>query len=57
MPLLGYPRKNQQELTAMSAEIIKVICTHENVTPILAKNALKMAADIIEDEMLTEPIL
>lgn len=51
MPLMGYPRKGQEEIAKTSTAIIKVLCEMENLTPNRAKYALKMAADIIEDEM------
>ncbi len=56
MPLYGYPRKSP-EIAETSVAIIKAICEQENVTPFIAKHALKMAAEIIEDESQYDAIL
>lgn len=48
-PLYGYPRKSP-EIAKTSVAIIEAICGQENITPFTAKYALKMAAEIIEDE-------
>ena len=48
-PLYGYPRESRK-IAGTSAAIIKAICGQENITPFIAKYALKMAAEIIEDE-------
>lgn len=50
MPLIGCPRNNQPEILEISAVIIKAICTCDNVTTYKAVQALKIAADIIEEE-------
>lgn len=50
MPLIGYLRNNQPEILEISAAIIKAICTCDNVTTYKAVQALKIAADIIEEE-------
>lgn len=57
MPLMGYPRQHQEEMTKLSIAIIEAICESENVTPFIAKSALTMAIDIIESEMKYAPIL
>lgn len=57
MPLMGYPRKGQEEIIRVSVAIIKAICDQENTTPFIAKYALKMAAKIIKDEMQYDAIL
>lgn len=56
MPLMGYPRNKQEEITKTSVAIIKTICGMENVTPYIAKEAMKMAADIIDSETAHEAI-
>lgn len=56
MPLMGYVRENQEIITKISVAIIKTICNEENVTPQIAKEALKMATDIIKSEMEHELI-
>lgn len=57
MPLMGYPKQGQEETLKISTAIIKTICEHENVTPHIAKTALKMAGDIISEEMEHDPIV
>ncbi|NBI72149.1 hypothetical protein D3Z50_13970 [Clostridiaceae bacterium] len=57
MPLIGYPRNGQPELMKISAAIIKEICTMENMTPFKAKAALKIAGDVISEEMEHDAIL
>ncbi len=57
MPLLGYPRNGQPELVKISAAIIKEICKMEDMTPFRAKEALKIAGDIISEEMEQDAIL
>lgn len=56
-PLIGYPRNDQPELMKISAAIIKEICKIENMTPFKAKAALKIAGDIISEEMKHDVIL
>lgn len=55
-PLYGYPRRSPEIATA-SVAIIKAICEQENITPSIAKYALKMAAEIIESETEHDAIL
>lgn len=55
-PLYGYPRKSP-EIAKTSVAIIKTICEQENITPFIAKYALKMATEIIEDETQHDTIL
>lgn len=57
MPLMGYQREGQPELMKISAAIIKEICRIECMTPFKAKEALKIAGDIISEEMEQEAIL
>lgn len=57
MPLMGYPRNGQPELMKISTAIIKEICKMENMTPLKAKAALKIAGDIISEEMEHDAIL
>ncbi len=56
-PLIGYPRNDQPELMKISAAIIKEICKIENMTPFKAKAALKIAGDVISEEMKHDVIL
>ncbi len=53
---LGYPRKIPEIATTATA-IIKTICEQEKMTPFIAKYALEMAAEIIDDETQHEAIL
>lgn len=55
-PLYGYPRKSP-EIAKTSTAIIKAICEQKNVTPFIAKYALKMAGEIIEEESQCDAIL
>lgn len=57
MPLMGYPREGQEEILKTSVAIIKTLCEMENMTPHRAKQALKMAADIIDEETRHDAIL
>lgn len=57
MPLTGYARNEQPELMKISTAIIKEICKIENMTPFKAKAALKIAGDIINEEMEHDAIL
>lgn len=57
MPLSGYPRNEQTELMRISTAIIKEICKMENITPFKAKAALKIAGDIVNEEMEHDAIL
>ncbi len=57
VPLIGYPRNDQPELMKISAVIIKEICKIENMTPFKAKAALKIAGDVISEEMEHDVIL
>ncbi|MBD5449700.1 MAG: hypothetical protein HDR28_06020 [Lachnospiraceae bacterium] len=57
IPLMGYPRENQPELMKISTAIIKEICKMENMTPFKAKATLKIAGDIISEEMEHDAIL
>ena len=57
MPLMGYPREGQSELIKISTAIIKEICKMEGITPFEAKTALKIADDIISEEMKYSAIL
>lgn len=56
LPLFGYPRRGQTELMKISTAIIKGICEMEGMTPFKAKTALKIAGDIIDEEMQNEAI-
>lgn len=51
-----YPRQYQEEYAEMSVAIIERLCELEGVTPYKAKEALKMAVDIIDAESLHETI-
>jgi hypothetical protein len=53
---LGYPRKTPEIATTATA-IIKTICEQEKMTPLIAKYALKMAVEIIDEETQHEAIL
>lgn len=55
-PIYGYPRGNPQ-IAKVSAAIIKTICQQENITPFIAEYSLKMAADILKNEMQHDAIL
>lgn len=57
MPLMGYPRNGQSELMKISTAIIKEICKMEDITPFKAKEALKIAGDVISEEMEHDAIL
>lgn len=57
MPLTSYARNEQPELMKISTAIIKEICKIENMTPFKAKAALKIAGDIINEEMEHDAIL
>ncbi len=57
MPLIGYPRNDQPKIMEISTAIIKEICKMENVTPFKAKVALKIAGDVISEEMKHDAIL
>lgn len=57
MQKLGYPRGKQEEVTKMSTAIIKALCEQEGVTPLRAKAALKMAGEILNEEMERDAIL
>lgn len=48
---MGYPRCGQPELMKISTAIIKEICGMKDITPFKAKEALKIAGDIIDEEM------
>lgn len=54
---MGYSRNGQAELMKISTAIIKEICKMENMTPFKAKAALKIAGDIISEEMEHDAIL
>lgn len=56
MRALGYPRKTP-EIAKTATAIIKAICEQENVTLFIAKYALKMAVEIIDEETQHEAIL
>lgn len=45
-----YPGE-KPEIAGTAAVIIKAICEQDNITPFIAEYALKMASDIIRDEM------
>lgn len=51
-----YPRKYEEEYAEMSVAIIERLCELDGVTPYKAKEAIKMAADIIDEELLHETI-
>lgn len=55
-PLMGYARKNQPEIVGVSVAIIKALCEMDGMTPFRAKEALKMAADIIDEATQNETI-
>jgi hypothetical protein len=57
MPLMGYPRCEQLEFMKISTAIIREICKMEGITPFKAKEALKIAGDIISEEMEHDVIL
>lgn len=54
---MGYPRNGQPELMKISTAIIKAICKMEGITPYKVKMALKIAGDIIGEEMEHDAIL
>ncbi|MBS6681488.1 MAG: hypothetical protein KH290_08635 [Roseburia sp.] len=56
MPLMGYPRTHQSETLEISVAIIKRMCEMPDITPARAKLALKMAADIIDEESCNDPM-
>lgn len=51
-----YPRLYEEEYAEMSVAIIERLCELDGVTPYKAKEAIKMAADIIDAELLHETI-
>lgn len=55
-PLYGYPRKSP-EIAKTSVAIVKALCDQDNLTLLTARYALKMATEIIEDEMQRDVIL
>lgn len=55
-PLYGYPRKSP-EIAKTSVAIVKALCEQDNLTLLTARYALKMATEIIEDEMQRDVIL
>lgn len=55
-PLYGYPRKSP-EIAKTSVAVVKALCEQENLTLLTARYALKMATEIIEDEMQRDVIL
>ena len=49
LPIMGYPRGDQKKMAMTATIIIKAICDVDELTICTAKNALKMAADIIDE--------
>ena len=48
LPIMGYPRGDQKKMTMTATIIIKALCDVDGLTISTAKNALKMAEDIID---------
>lgn len=57
MPILGYPTQGQKEILKISTNIIKALCEMDDLTPNKATQALKMAADIIDEESKNDAIV
>lgn len=49
LPIMGYPRGDQKKMAMTATIIIKAMCDVDELTISTAKNALKMAADIIDE--------
>lgn len=49
LPIMGYPRGDQKKMTMTATIIIKALCNVDGLTICTAKNALKMAGDIIDE--------
>ena len=49
LPIMGYPRGDQKKMTMTATIIIRAMCDVDELTISTAKNALKMAADIIDE--------
>ncbi len=56
MPLMGYRRQNQEEITEVAVAIIKALCNTKDLTKSKAKEALKMATDMLEEQAENEII-
>ena len=48
LPIMGYPRGDQKKITMTATIIIKALCDVDGLTISTAKNALRMAEDIID---------
>ena len=57
MPILGYPPQGQKEILKISTNIIKALCEIDDLTQSKATQALKMAADIIDEESKYDAIV
>lgn len=49
LPIMGYPRSDQKKMAMTATIIIKAMCDVDELTICTAKNALKVAADIIDE--------
>lgn len=56
MPLMGYRRQNQEEITEVAVAIIRALCNAKDLKKSKAKEALRMATDMIEEESENEII-
>ena len=56
LPIMGYPRGNQKKITMTATIIIKALCDVDGLTISTAKNALRMAEDIIDQATKHDPI-
>lgn len=56
LPIMGYPRGDQKKITMTATIIIKALCDVDGLTISTAKNALRMAEDIIDQATKHDPI-
>lgn len=56
LPIMGYPRGDQKKMTMTATIIIKALCDVDGLTISTAKNALRMAEDIIDQATKHDPI-